>query len=877
MEKGRGNVTEGFGQWIITYPNLIWLPYFCHHDTNDMAQKEAKARIKIDRLLHEAGWRFFEENGLPANIQLEAGTRISKAQLDALGDNFEKSQTGRLDYLLLDERGFPYLVLEAKAAHIHPLSAKEQARRYADSQNCRFVILSNGDVHYFWDLKTGDPQPIHVFPGPEEAVKFAAFNPQPERLAAELVGADFVARTQMPHFDRDPRWTDETQRRDFLKENGLRLLRDYQLQAIHAIQEAVKKGKNRFLFEMATGTGKTLTAAAAAKLFLKTDNARRVLFLVDRIELENQAEKDLSKYLKNDYDICIFKQQMDGWRKCNIVISTVQTLLAGNRFKRVFQPADFDLVISDEAHRSIGGNSREVFEYFIGYKLGLTATPRDYLKKTDKSALHAGDPRELERRLLLDTYTTFGCDDGIPTFRFSLLDGVKAGVLINPKVLDARTDVTTQLLSDQGFLVTISDDEGNQSEENYRLRDFEKNFFSERTNRLFCKTFLDHAQRDPVTGEIGKTIVFAVSQKHAAKIAHELNKMATALFPGKYDSDFAMQVTSQVPGAQDMTTDFANNALRGHSRFNPLYPSSKTRVCVTVGMMTTGYDCPDILNLCLMRPIFSPTDFVQIKGRGTRLCDFSEIIKDRKVRAEVGARPKQHFNLFDFFANCEYFEEKFDYDQQLNLPALNAGKTDFDADNGKTSTKSYETYIPDQLRTVQETQIGSEGMKIDRMLYGQFEETARADEYLKALAKNFDWPAAEQYVLEHLFEKPNDFINLEKLRRALGSDRRVSLTEILQLIFGAIPYIKNRRELLSEEFNRFDSRFKPDENEFDLVRRYFEAYLLDPEFRAIVDSRQFARLATHPAGQAFKAVPEKWRHVVPEYVKDYVPINQFLS
>jgi len=844
-----------------------------------MAQKEAKARIKIDHLLREAGWCFFEEAGKSANIQLEQGTRLTHAQLDALGDNFEKAKNGRLDYLLLDSKGFPYLVLEAKASHIHPLAAKEQARRYADSQNCRFVILSNGDVHYFWDLKVGDPQPIHVFPSPEESIKFSAFNPQPERIVNETVGSDFIVRTQLPQFDRDPRWIDETQRPDFLKDNGLRLLRDYQQKAIWAIQEAVKKDKTRFLFEMATGTGKTLTAAAAAKLFLKTDNARRVLFLVDRLELENQAEKDLGKYLRNDYDICIFKQQMDDWRKCNIVISTVQTLLAGNRFKRVFKPTDFDLVISDEAHRSIGGNSREVFEYFIGYKLGLTATPRDYLKKTDKSALHASDPRELERRLLLDTYTTFGCEDGIPTYRFSLIDGVKAGVLINPKVLDARTDVTTELLSEEGFSVVTTDDDGNEAEENFRLRDFERTFFSERTNRLFCKTFLDNAERDPITGEIGKTIVFAVSQKHAAKLAQVFNEMATVLFPGKYDSDFAMQITSQIPEAQTLTIQFAGNSLRGNSRFSALYPTSKTRVCVTVGMMTTGYDCPDILNLCLMRPIFSPTDFVQIKGRGTRLCDFSEIIKDRKTREDVGKKTKTQYKLFDFFANCEYFEEKFNYDQKLNLPTLQIGKADFDpnTDGGKIGIDTYETHLLDQLRTFQETQIGLEGMKIDRMLYGHFEEAARADERLKTMVKNFEWDAAEQYVVDHLFEKPNDFINIEKLRRAIGSDRRVSLTEILQLIFGFIPYLKNRRELLSDEFNRFDSRYKPSEMEFNLVRQYFEAYLLDPEFRTIVDSKQFARLTTHPAGQAFKSVPEKWRSVVPEYVKDYVPMNQFMA
>ncbi len=118
----------------------------------------------------------------------------------------------------------------------------------------------------------------------------------------------------------------------------------------------------------------------------------------------------------------------------------------------MFSPTDFDLVISDEAHRSIGGNARAVFEYFVGYKLGLTATPRDYLKKFDASASGKGtrDPREAERRLLLYTYRTFGCESGLPTYRYGLLDGVRDGFLINPVVVDARTDVTTQLLSDQG-------------------------------------------------------------------------------------------------------------------------------------------------------------------------------------------------------------------------------------------------------------------------------------------------------------------------------------------------------------------------------------------------------------------------------------------
>ena len=138
-------------------------------------------------------------------------------------------------------------------------------------------------------------------------------------------------------------------------------------------------------------------------------------------------------------------------------------MLFNNKYQTLFSPTDFDLVISDEAHRSIGGNARAVFDYFIGYKLGLTATPRDYLKKFEKNKPTTKDPREFERRLLLDTYRTFGCEDGQPTYRYTLLDGVKDGYLINPTVVDARSEVTTQLLSDQGFVVDIQGRRGRGS------------------------------------------------------------------------------------------------------------------------------------------------------------------------------------------------------------------------------------------------------------------------------------------------------------------------------------------------------------------------------------------------------------------------------
>ena len=575
-------------------------------------QKEAKARILINDLLRRTRWRFFDDESGPANIALEAQVKIKKKTLDDLGDDFEKTANGYVDYLLLDELGFPIAVLEAKSEKFDPLVGKEQARKYAHSQNVRFVILSNGNLHYFWDLEQGNPVLVTEFPTPDSLGHFHAFKPNPDALIGEKIETDYVAVTQNPNYRNDPRWNDAGQRDGFIKDAELKFLRPYQLRAVAALQDAVRKGQTRFLFEMATGTGKTLTAVAVIKLYMRTGNAKRVLFLVDRLELENQAWKAFVRLLKNDFRTVIYKENRDDWRKAEIVVSTVQSLQFNNKYRRLFSPTDFDLLISDEAHRSIGGNSRAVFEYFIGYKLGLTATPKDYLKRIDPARINQRDPREWERRQLLDTYKTFGCESSEPTFRYSLVEGVRERYLLNPVVVDARTEITTELLAEEGYSVMQENEDGELVEQSFFGKDFEKKFFSDETNRIFCETFLNNALRDPLSGEIGKSIVFCVRKDHATRITQALNILADAMFPGKYNSDFAVQVTSppEIQDAQQMAVSFANNNLNGHTRFLEGYISAKTRVCVTVGMMTTGYDCEDLLNIVLLRPIFSPTDFI---------------------------------------------------------------------------------------------------------------------------------------------------------------------------------------------------------------------------------------------------------------------------
>ena len=833
-------------------------------------QKEARARIKINELLQNSGWRFFDDEKGKANIVLENNSKITKQAIDEFGNDFEKTKKGFIDFLLLDEKGFPFVVLEAKSEDKDPLDGKEQARRYAQSQNARFIILSNGNLHYLWDVERGNPTVIITFPTYESLKHFESFKPSFTTLSEEKVESDYIVQTQNPSYQKDPRWIDEMQRPDFIKDQELKFLRPYQLSAIHSLQGSAKKGNDRYLFEMATGTGKTLIAGGIIKLFLKSGNAKRILFLVDRLELEDQAWKNFVRFLKSDFTCVIYKENKDDWRKAEIVVSTVQSLSFNNKYKKLFSPTDFDLIISDEAHRSIGGNSRAVFEYFVGYKLGLTATPKDYLKNIDPQKVSEKDPRAWERRQLLDTYTTFGCPSGEPTFRYSLLDGVKDGFLVNPIVADARTEITTELLSEKGYSLMVENEEGIEEEQTFFQKDFERKFFSDKTNQIFCKTFLENAIKDPISGEIGKSIIFCVSQNHASKITQTLNQFASQLWPDKYNSDFAVQVTSNIPDSQQFTINYANNNLNGQTKWLAGYKSSKTRVCVTVGMMTTGYDCQDVMNLCLMRPIFSPTDFIQIKGRGTRKYTFS--YKD--ADGETAKIEKDTFKLFDYFANCEYFEEKYNYDQVLKLPI----KTGTSTGGGEgVDIDEVNIFNPDPLKTFSEKAVGLAGMKVDWKFFDKFESVIKNDPVVKQKYDQGDVKGAEEYVKTKIFEKPEDYFNLDKLRKSVKADRRITLKEFIEKIFGGINKFKSKDELLEDEFEKFVSIHKPENDNLLQIKNFLKCYVADQEFRTIIDNNQIQRLYTYPSFSANELNElGKYKKIVPEYVKDYVSLNTFM-
>lgn len=821
-----------------------------------MSKKEASARLKINKLLEESGWRLVDTDGKRANVDVE--TRLNPDEsinIHNAGEDFENVKEGFIDYLLLDDNQKPIAVLEAKRESISPLSAKEQARNYANGMHVRYIILSNGNVHFLWDMYEGNPEPISKLPTLESLQGTKNYKPNPQLLSQVSVDNTYIAQSQLPGFEDSPAYqTGGNERKDFIDKNKLKIMRHYQVDAIHAIQKAASTGKKRYLLEMATGTGKTLTCAGIIKLFLKSENASRVLFLVDRVELEDQAQKAFQQAIGSEFTVLTYKKHKDDWHKAEVVISTVQSLQVNDRFRTEFSPTDFELVISDEAHRSIGGNARAVFEYFVGYRVGLTATPKDYLKGVEGNE---NTEKEFERRQLLDTYTTFGCESGQPTFRYSLTDGVNdpdGPFLVNPTIVDARTDITTQLLSDKGYAVHRVSEDGVEQDEIYGARDFEKNFYNHETNVVLAKTFLEQADNDPISGEIGKSIIFAVSQNHAEKITNILNQIAMERWPGKYQSDFAVQITSRVADAQEFTVRFSENDLRGHTRWLDNYESSRARVAVTVGMMTTGYDCSDLQNVVFMRPVFSPSDFIQMKGRGTRLHTFT--YTDYTQGGEVISKRKDGFKLIDFFAVCDYFDEEYDYKAALVVPKLQTAAAVAEPATKETGTLIDHPQIhygpmelgeKDALKTASETHVGADGMRIDREMFQKFVEETREDAELRKLDSE-DPLAALEYLKNNVLDKPNHYMTLDKIKKHFKLDRRISLREALDIIMGREDQPKKKAEIIADKFQDFITtkdlaeRLSSDADLFHLAFHFFDAYISSDAVRSAIDSGEIGRL-----------------------------------
>src|SRR3989344_2752407 len=823
-----------------------------------MAQKEAKARIKINNLLQQSGWRFFDDNSGSRNIEVEGNVN-----LEGLGDDFENSK-GFIDYLLLDTKGFPLAVLEAKSQSRNPLDGKYQAENYAKAKRCRYVILSNGDTHYFWDLNQNAEKLIIKLPTQKDLTKLlTATTAMP--LSGIEVKDDWVVQSQGSVAEVDKKF-----------------LRDYQLEAIKVITSRFDQNNRRFLLEMATGTGKTLLAAALIKLFLKSGNAQRILFLFDRIELADQALQNISGYLK-EYNIGIFKENKEQALQNKVVIATIQSLSYNQNYLKFFSQFDFDLLISDEAHRSIYGNNKVIFEYFEGAKIGLTATPKDFLKGIDTKKLADEDPRKLEKRILLSTYETFGCKSGEPTFRFDLKQAVshKPPYLVNPVIYDKRSDKTDQMLSEQGWTDAFVDEiTGEQTEETFKIRQLEKKVFSEGLNRLIVDELIKTAKPDPITGEVGKTIVYCISQNHASKITRLLNEIADKKWSGKYSGHngvFARQITSNIVGSQELTKKYRNNQL------------GNTRIAVTVNMMTTGYDCTDLLNVVLMKPIFSASDFVQIKGRGTRPHAFKNELTGQITQ-------KDSYHLIDFFGVCEYFEEDYDYTEPLKIPAGKGASPKPIPEPQPTPEPKPEPepgdppiavahgkfmYIgTDFLVRDNQIQIGEDCMKVDREAYrNHFEQSVKdlmgADKEFESALENNDVDETERIAKEKLLEKPKYYFSLESLRKAYQTSN--GLADFLRKAAGVIERLPDKYDRMNQGFEEFKLVYSGTPYEkLNYFENIYQCFLTNPDYRhalekgnlGVLDDQTFGGIV--PVGRINRDEVEKVVSYIKESNIDYV-------
>lgn len=281
-----------------------------------------------------------------------------------------------------------------------------------------------------------------------------------------------------------------------------------------------------------------------------------------------------------------------------------------------------------------------------------------------------------------------------------------------------------------------------------------------------------------------------------------------------------------------------------------------------------------------MRPIFSPTEFIQIKGRGTRIHKFEHKIKNELDQEETISIDKLGFKLFDFFATCEYFEEKYQYDQVLRLPLNSTSEENKPSDNKNTlkpKREGYEYKDDDKIHSWSEQMIDFSGMKVDRMFFQQFEDKVKTDVEINQLMEAGDVEIATARAKEKYENKPDEYFDLEKLRKSLKIDRRIGWRELLELIYFGNK-IKGKEDLLSDEFDKFLSTNNVSEvSDIQGLRYFFYAYITDPTVRKIIEQQEFTELYHNPSFNAedFNRVDNKMKEILPNYVNTYIQINKF--
>lgn len=558
-------------------------------DTHDYSEAETRDYF-IDLLLQEAGWKLdqprdreFPVQGMPT-----------------------PSGTGAIDYVLWGKDGKPLALVEAKRSQRDPQAGQQQAKLYADCLEQQFgqrplIFYTNGYQHWLWNDVSSPPRPVQGF-----------FN----QAELELIMQRRTSRRSLLATDIDATIVE----------------RYYQTRAIRKICESFQRDhERRALVVMATGAGKTRTVIALCDLLMRCNWVKRVLFLADRVALVNQAAKAFKQHLPASNPVnLITEKHTDG----RVYVSTYPTMMglmnqAGDE-PRQFGVGYFDLIVIDEAHRSVYQKYRAIFDYFDALLVGLTATPKD----------------EIDR----NTYSLFNLETGVPTDVYSLEDAVKDGFLVPPKAVSVPLKFQQQGIhyddlseAEKAEWDELEWDEDGNVPDRVAAAAVNQWLFNTDTVDKVLAHLMTCGLKVAGDDRLGKTIIFAKNNAHAQFIADRFN----ANYP-HYNGKFARVITHQVDYAQTLIESFSQ-------------PDTLPHIAISVDMLDTGIDIPEVVNLVLFKLVRSKTKFWQMLGRGTRLCP----------DLFAPGQPKEFFYLFDYCQNLEFFRQNLAITDGSSSPSLN--------------------------------------------------------------------------------------------------------------------------------------------------------------------------------------------------------------
>jgi len=538
----------------------------------------------IDNRLKQAGWNVTDRSQVIEEFFISVENNVVNEPTTLYSSEFS-------DYVLLGKDGKPLAVVEAKKSSVDARIGEEQAKQYAYniqkqfSCDLPFCMYTNGHDIFFWDLENYAPRKIFAFPTRTDLERMAFIRKNKKPLADELINTNIAGRP-------------------------------YQIQAIRAVFEAMEERKRKFLLIMATGTGKTRTCIAMVDGLMRAGWISRVLFLVDRIALRDQA---VEAFKDNAPQYSVWPQT--GETKIvtdrRVYVSTYPTMLNIIEDENL-SPHFFDLIVIDESHRSIYNVYQNILSYFNSVILGLTATPTDAVDH--------------------NTFELFDCEDGLPTFAYTFEDAVnnKPPYLSNFEVMK----LTTKFQQEGIHLNSISEDDQKKliaegkdpTEINFEGTDIEKAVTNKGTNALIVREFWEECIKDPNGVLPGKTIFFCMTMKHARRIKEIFDQ-----FYPQGAGEIAKVIVSDDPrvyGKGGLLDQFKNNDF--------------PRVAISVDMLDTGIDIPELVNLVFAKPVFSYTKFWQMIGRGTRVLNPN----DRRS----WCHEKDKFLIIDCWDNFEYFK-----------------------------------------------------------------------------------------------------------------------------------------------------------------------------------------------------------------------------